>query len=144
MEIKANARLALRNLPWTDCFAFTTTQANAIIDPHNPIGLFVSSTPWAEIGTWWIDTMETSPWDMDFKRLVVICSCNCLNEEPIVRREPVVHMLLFRPIGNLRSIPGVHSWKRFDGFRKFGLVCFSTGLHTGAAANTTGEVEKRG
>ena len=65
-----------------------------------------------------------------------------LDKQPVVGRQPVVHILLVGPVGHLDP-RGNHFGKRFLGIGKLGRVGFAAGLDTGPAADAAGDVDER-
>ena len=142
VKIQPHARLPLRDVPGADRAAFCPAKTGLAVYAHRA-GLWLAAgrAPWAEVGAGRICAVQAAAGDVQFKRRSVLLHGNALNIQPVIGREPVVHIPLARPILVLGSRRKHDRQGLFD-FRITAPVALAAAFHALATADAFFNVEQ--
>jgi len=143
LAVEAHAGLALGDVPGTDGPALGPAQADGIVDAHGAVVFDGGRAPGAQLGTGRMRAVHAAPGDIERQVPAVLFDRGRLDVEPVVRREPVVHVPGCGEILRL-DLGRIHFGEGFFRLGIVGLMGLVTGIHAGAAAFALGQIEQGG
>ena len=144
VQVQPHTRLTFRNMPGADFLTLGSAHADVRVDPDNAVGLREGRPEGAELRAGCVAAVHTAPGNVQLKFLPVIFPFGCLDEEPVVRGEAMVHLPFFRcgPVGNLDPAARQHVGHGAFRFREFMLIDLPAGVNTLPAGNTFTNVQE--
>jgi hypothetical protein len=107
MKIYADAGLPLWNFPRTYVFTFCAAETLIWIDDDRAILVFMVGGKWADGRAGGIFTVHAAPRDEDCLLAASHCNFCFMHIDEIIRSQPICYILLFGPVFDGFSWPGL-------------------------------------